>query len=262
MNLLPNPQNQYHLQNVRLPRTPILRKPKLFPDQKQVKTAEIFQRLQNGILILVWPRSTRHRLFLPYFQVICPLHANFVCINQNYLVGKGKFGTVFAGEIINKRYQSCIKCAKTHQMMQTPEDGRVAVKELKKSVVLKNEAEVQIIEETRIHSVCSGLPNILPFIKAWQDAHHLYVAFPVCHRGTLADLFVSRKAAPFPSQSILVAAHQLFKGKLGRKFRDASQLINFVFACHQGVLLVLAPALGLRFLHYHSHEKHGPFILH
>ena len=60
----------------------------------------------------------------------------------------------------------------------------------------------QLCQERRIHEVCSksikqgceitksNVPDgILPLLRAWQDDLHLYMAFPLCDRGTLFGLW-------------------------------------------------------------------------
>ena len=67
----------------------------------------------------------------------------------------------------------------------------------------------QLCQERRIHEVCSkppesgshrvfgnniGIPaGILPLLRVWQDDLHLYMAFPMCDRGSLYDLWAETK---------------------------------------------------------------------
>ena len=152
---------------------------------------------------LDWPISTRTRLFLPFFALPCAHQSNSITEN-NAILGKGRFGIVYG---LDKPSEDshCKKCFIANDV------GNVAIKKLKKSLVVNEQAVIQIIEEIRIHSVCSGLPFVLPFLKAWQNERNLYVAVPLCNHGSLADLFKARKAA-FSSQSVLIAANQIYTG--------------------------------------------------
>ena len=134
-------------------------------------------------------------------------------------MGQGRFGTVFEAEFnqeisrdtvdgINMKQCKNNKNTTKHHGSQE----KVAIKMLKKTAVIEQDAVNQIIEEIRIHSVCSGLPHVLRFFKAWQSERHLYVALSMCQRGSLADLFRKRQV-PFSSQSVILAAHQLNRGK-------------------------------------------------
>ena len=122
-------------------------------------------------------------------------------------MGKGRFGIVYGIENppAPNDSENCQNCLE--------KTSKLAVKKLKKSLILSEQAVIQIIEEIRIHSVCSGLPFVLPFLKAWQNERNLYVAVPLCSRGSLADLFKTRNSA-FSSHSVLLAAKQIYTGKV------------------------------------------------
>lgn len=157
------------------------------------------------------PLLTRERLFLPFFPVLCLHHSNVIKLNQDSssIIGKGRFGTVYTAQILDQNEENqCKKCSKNQKELVK---SQVAVKVLKKASVIDNDAAIQIIEEIRIHSVCSGLPHVLPFLKAWQSNRSLYVALDYCQRGSLADLFKKRQSK-FSSQSIKIAAVQIHKG--------------------------------------------------
>ena len=140
---------------------------------------------------------------MPFFALPC-LHQSHSVPENNAILGKGRFGIVYG---LDKPSKSCKKC-----FIAGDVDGNLAIKKLRKSLVVSEQAVIQIIQEIRIHSVCSGLPYVLPFLKAWQNERNLYVAVPLCNRGSLADLFKARKAA-FSSQSVLIAANQIYTGK-------------------------------------------------
>ena len=151
-----------------------------------------------------WPLATRSRLFFPFFSL-----TKFIKTkpNQNQILGKGHFGTVFA-------YHD-----------ETNNSNNMAIKVLRKSSIIREKAVIQIIQEIRIHSVCSGLQNVLPFLSAWQDSLNLYVATQLCSKGTLAELMIKRDLKPLCSEAILTAAQQLHTGlkaihNLGVIFRD------------------------------------------
>ena len=134
-------------------------------------------------------------------------------------MGEGRFGTVFEAEFSQKAVTDKVdgivmkKCKKDKNSTKPiGEKEKIAVKMLKKKSVIDQDAVMQIIEEIRIHSVCSGLPHVLKFFKAWQTERHLFVALSLCQRGSLADLFRLRKV-PFSSQSVILAANQLYQGE-------------------------------------------------
>ena len=134
-------------------------------------------------------------------------------------MGEGRFGTVFEAEFCQKANTDTVdgigmKKCKNDKNSTKPisEKEKIAVKMLKKKSVIDQESVMQIIEEIRIHSVCSGLPHVLKFFKAWQSERHLFVALSLCQRGSLADLFQTRKM-PFSSQSVILAANQLYQGE-------------------------------------------------
>ena len=140
-------------------------------------------------------------------------------------MGEGRFGTVFEAEFTQKATTDTVdgigmKKCKNDKNSTKPigEKEKIAVKMLKKNSVIDQDAVVQIIEEIRIHSVCSGLPHVLKFFKAWQTERHLFVALSLCQRGSLADLFQLRKML-FSSQSVIVAANQLYQGE-GQNFEE------------------------------------------
>ena len=141
---------------------------------------------------------------MPFFALPCA-HQNNSITENNAILGKGRFGIVYGLDKPSAKDSNCKKCFIANDV------GNVAIKKLKKSLVVNEQAVIQIIEEIRIHSVCSGLPFVLPFLKAWQNERNLYVAVPLCNRGSLADLFKARKAA-FSSQSVLIAANQIYTG--------------------------------------------------
>ena len=82
------------------------------------------------------------------------------------ILGRGQFGTVYA-----------------YQKPKENNSNKMAVKVMKKSSVIEENAVIQIIQEIRIHSVCSAFPHVLPFINAWQDRFYLYVASQLCPKG-------------------------------------------------------------------------------
>ena len=134
-------------------------------------------------------------------------------------MGEGRFGTVFEADFSQKATTDTVdgigmKKCKNDKNSTKPigEKEKIAVKMLKKNSVIDQDAVMQIIEEIRIHSVCSGLPHVLKFFKAWQTERHLFVALSLCQRGSLADLFRLRKM-PFSSQSVILAANQLYQGE-------------------------------------------------
>ena len=92
-------------------------------------------------------------------------------VNMIAILGRGQFGTVYA-------YQKT-----------TENSNTMAVKVLKKSSVIEENAVIQIIQEIRIHSVCSAFPHVLPFISAWQDRFYLYVASQLCPKGKYLGIF-------------------------------------------------------------------------
>ena len=200
---LPKKRKKSHLPKPKWnPRT---RKMILFPFPKQIHVRKIwfFTNFFFISFFTVWPRTTRTRLFLPFFALPC-LHQSHSIPENNAILGKGRFGIVYG---LDKPSKSCKKC-----FIAGDVDGNLAIKKLRKSLVVSEQAVIQIIQEIRIHSVCSGLPYVLPFLKAWQNERNLYVAVPLCNRGSLADLFKARKAA-FSSQSVLIAANQIYTGK-------------------------------------------------
>ena len=138
---------------------------------------------------------------------------------SNPILGEGRFGTVFEAEFTQKATTDTVdgigmKKCKNDKNSTKPisENEKIAVKMLKKNSVIDQDAVMQIIEEIRIHSVCSGLPHVLKFFKAWQTERHLFVALSLCQRGSLADLFRTRQM-PFSSQSVILAANQLYQGE-------------------------------------------------
>ena len=156
-----------------------------------------------------WPLSLRSQLFLPYFDTK-PKHGltAFDSNDDVRILGKGHFGTVFV-----------------HNTTNQDNNNQMAVKVLKKSLIIRENAIVQIIQEIRIHSVCSGLPNVLPFLGAWQDQCNLYVSSRLCTNGNLAGLMNSRKSKPISSPAVKMAAYQIHSGlqaihNLGVIFRD------------------------------------------
>ena len=174
----------------------------------------------NGYQIIprsntVRPKLTRERLFLPHFALPCLRHEKRVQVRpSDPVLGQGRFGIVYESHynpIVIHNCQSCNDRGLFQQQQQRIKFEKVAVKVLKKASVIEHDSALQIIEEIRIHSVCSGLPHVLPFVKAWQSARHLHVAVALCQRGSLADLFMTMKTA-FPSQTILIAAQQIFTG--------------------------------------------------
>ena len=119
-----------------------------------------------------WPIPIRSGLFLPYFSLKNEISlANLKSKNNIAILGKGQFGTVYA-------YQKT-----------TENSNTMAVKVLKKSSVIEENAVIQIIQEIRIHSVCSAFPHVLPFISAWQDRFYLYVASQLCPKGKYLGIF-------------------------------------------------------------------------
>ena len=120
-----------------------------------------------------WPIPIRSGLFLPYFSLKNEISlANLKPKNNiNSILGRGQFGTVYA-------YQKT-----------TENSNTMAVKVLKKSSVIEENAVIQIIQEIRIHSVCSAFPHVLPFISAWQDRFYLYVASQLCPKGKYLGIF-------------------------------------------------------------------------
>ena len=133
-------------------------------------------------------------------------------------MGKGRFGTVFEADFSPRQSVDTVdgmkKCKNDKNSINPINTNeRVAVKMLKKNSVINQDAVIQIIEEIRIHSVCSGLPHVLTFFKSWQTERHLFVALSLCKHGSLADLFRTRQK-PFSSQSIILAAHQLYRGEI------------------------------------------------
>ena len=182
-----------------------------------------------------WPKSTRQRLFLPYFTIPCHQHSNDIQFEStNSVIGQGQFGTVFLAEFSQTKTTDAVdgmkKCKnEKNSKMVSKTDEKIAVKMIKKNSIIEDNAIFQIIEEIRIHSVCSGLPHILAFFKAWQNERHLFVATSLCERGSLADLFMLRQK-PFSSQSIILAAHQLYQGTLSQlKILSMTTLQIFFF---------------------------------
>ena len=157
-----------------------------------------------------WPLSVRSQLFLPYFGTKPKHDLPTIGFHEDIRVlGKGHFGTVF------------VQDSTTSQ----DNNNQMAVKVLKKSLIIRENAVVQIIQEIRIHSVCSGLPNVLPFLGAWQDQCNLYVSSRLCTNGNLAELMNSRSSKAISSPAVKMAAYQIHSGlqaihNLGVIFRD------------------------------------------
>ena len=114
-----------------------------------------------------WPIPIRTGLFLPFFSLKNEISlANLKPKKNTTILGRGQFGTVYAYQKPNEN------------------SNKMAVKVLKKSSVIEENAVIQVIQEIRIHSVCSAFPHVLPFIGAWQDRFYLYVASQLCPKGT------------------------------------------------------------------------------
>ena len=165
----------------------------------------------RNLNLLDWPILTKHRLFLPYFGIPCRQHPLGIDLkNSDPKIGQGQFGTVFSTLLNPTEFSNCPKIKKFQ--IQNHNEEQIAVKVLQKRKILQENALIQIIEEIRIHSVCSGLPHVLPFIRAWQNSHNVFVGVALCNRGSLADLFKSRQSK-FPSQAVIMAAKQIHTGK-------------------------------------------------
>jgi len=160
-------------------------------------------------------------------------------INDSSLLGKGRFSRVIRCRI-KEESRICSNATQTSKSKDSKESDvtdfvdnsdfspEMAVKVINKSSILSDpELIQQLCQERRIHEVCSKPLNmvttqiskyncptgILPLLRAWQDDLHLYMAFPLCERGTLYDIWerVSREHQDigFSSLVILLVVYQV-----------------------------------------------------